>query len=108
MNIITTIGALYVVVPALLALAAVLFATFCPTTINETREEIHMSIYRAARDMHAKRCIQAMAMVRYWRAQYDSTGAAQAMAHAAVWASEALDRHNKACEYNDMVTQCCY
>lgn len=91
----TTIAALYVILPALAALAAVLYATYCPIAVKDEKEEIMCNIYAQLRDIQARYAIRAMREVAYWR----SKGRTDL---AAMWESEAITRKLRADAYQEM------
>lgn len=64
---ITLIAALYVLVPAILALAAVLYASFCPVTLvaeDEQASSDEAAVYTVLRDRAAQCAITALTYYR--------------------------------------------
>ena len=64
---ITLIAALYVILPALLALAAVLYASFCPVTLVAEEEQASSDdvvVFKVQRDSHAAKAIAAIKLYK--------------------------------------------
>lgn len=90
---ITTIAALYVILPALLALACVAYAYLCPVVITEERsytevETEWLTRVMAARDSAARTAVDAL---KIWHA----TGVEAWRTQALACYHEALELHNR-------------
>ncbi len=91
-----TVGALYVCVPAIMLVLAMVWAWLNPVTIEEAAmcvNEVEARMYECVRDICARKSVQALAMWQHAK----SSGNMRA---AQVWLDEALEKRDRALRYD--------
>jgi len=100
----TTIGALYVIIPAMLALAAVLYATFCPVHIVEEVSPM-VKVYAAVAEVCTAKASRASEAADYWERMVSlsvtSDARARAKAYAKMWRGVWQEQSERACRYKE-------
>lgn len=86
MNTLTLVGALYVCIPAVMAMVAVLYATYCPVVVVEEGSSVRQAVYGQLVQLQESRAAQASQSIVYWQRMANLAVTHEARARAKMYA----------------------
>ena len=99
------VPALYVVIPALVALAMVAYASWCPVVIEEEHAMVKQAVYQQVAAVVERRAVQASQAATYWERAMQLAvthdARSRARAYAKMWRNEWRELSERACRYKE-------